>query len=399
MSPCPVNIDFGDVTIAMRSLLTTNRHRRKSIGSILAIWFLNLQDPVIIVWSRKILLNFGFKSIRWLRMGLKLMGLAPPRESIPTSTTGKPASKQQLVNFVRNPVQAKVPNKAMRQILGDDNHQMVPIIRNPEISQDNRDGVFYFPGCGSERLFSQVGMAVIAMLYKTGARTVLPPGYLCCGYPQIAAGEEIKGRQITTQNRVLFHRVANTLNYLDIKTVVVSCGTCHDQLEKYQFEKIFPGSRIMDIHEYLLENGITLDSPTDTRYIYHDPCHTPIKNREPIELVSELMRQPVELTSRCCSESGTLATARPDIAHQLFSLKLESLREADSVVRSGKEHVEVKCLTSCPACQQGLSRYEKLTGMTTDYIVVELAKQNFGEHWLDEITHKVSQGGMEKVLL
>ncbi len=42
---------------------------------------------------------------------------------------------------------------------------------------------------------------------------------------------------------------------------------------------------------------------------------------------------------------------------------------------------------------------EKLTGMTTDYIVVELAKQNFGEHWLDEITHRVSQGGMEKVLL
>ncbi len=33
----------------------------------------------------------------------------------------------------------------------------------------------------------------------------------------------------------LFHRVANTLNYLDIKTVVVSCGTCMDQLLKYEF--------------------------------------------------------------------------------------------------------------------------------------------------------------------
>ena len=65
-----------------------------------------------------------------------------------------------------------------------------------------------------------------------------------------------QGRQkITTDNRVLFHRVANTLNYLDIKTVIVSCGTCMDQLQKYQFEKIFPGCRLLDIHEYLMERA------------------------------------------------------------------------------------------------------------------------------------------------
>ena len=78
------------------------------------------------------------------------------------------------------------------------------------------------------------------MLYELGVQTVLPPGYLCCGYPQMASGQDDKGRQITTENRVLFHRVANTLNYLDIKTVLVSCGTCIDQLLKYEFEKIFP---------------------------------------------------------------------------------------------------------------------------------------------------------------
>jgi Fe-S oxidoreductase len=82
------------------------------------------------------------------------------------------------------------------------------------------------------------------MLYEIGAQCVLPPGYLCCGYPQTAAGDEAKGQQISTDNRVLFHRVANTLNYLDIKTVIVSCGTCMDQLQKYEFSKIFPGCRL-----------------------------------------------------------------------------------------------------------------------------------------------------------
>ena len=88
---------------------------------------------------------------------------------------------------------------------------------------------------------------------------MLPPGYLCCGYPQTAAGDDDKGQQITTDNRVLFHRVANTLNYLDIKTVIVSCGTCMDQLQKYEFDKIFPGCRLLDIHEYLMEKGVKLD--------------------------------------------------------------------------------------------------------------------------------------------
>ena len=72
-------------------------------------------------------------------------------------------------------------------------------------------------------------------------------------------GRADKGEEIITDNRVLFHRVANTLNYLDIKTVVVSCGTCMDQLQKYEFEKIFPGCRLLDIHEYLLEKGVKLE--------------------------------------------------------------------------------------------------------------------------------------------
>ncbi len=399
LTPCPVNIDFGDVTIAMRTLLTKNKQRRKSLGAILAIWFLNLHDPSLINISRKLMLQWGFKSIRTLRMLLKSFGMAPKREEQARASNGKPVIRQQIVNFVRNPVKANVPDKTMRQILAADDPQMVPIIRNPEVPLEDRDSVFYFPGCGSERLFSQVGLATIAMLYESGARTVLPPGYLCCGYPQIAAGHHDKGHQITTQNRVLFHRVANTLNYLDIKTIIVSCGTCLDQLEKYEFERIFPGSRIMDIHEYLVEKGFEINQESSTKYIYHDPCHTPIKNQQPIEVASKLMRQSVELTTRCCSESGTLATSRPDIAHQLFNRKLESMQLARQVVQAGDDKVEVKCLTSCPACQQGLSRYEKLTGMSTDYIVVELARLNYGEKWLDSFLTKMSHGGMEKVLL
>ena len=109
---------------------------------------------------------------------------------------------------------------------------------------------------------------------------------------------------------MLFHRVANTLNYLDIRTVVVSCGTCYDQLQDYEFDKIFPGCRIVDIHEFLLEKGVRLEGVTGTRYMYHDPCHSPMKTHEPLKVVNALMNADangsIEKNDRCCGESGTL---------------------------------------------------------------------------------------------
>ena len=171
--------------------------------------------------------------------------------------------------------------------------------------------MFYFPGCGSERLFSQVGLATQAMLYHVGAQMRAAAGLPLLRLSADLGGRRRRGQQIITDNRVLFHRVANTLNYLDIKTVIVSCGTCMDQLQKYEFGKIFPGCRLLDIHEYLMEKGVALEGVEGVRYMYHDPCHTPMKTYAPLEVVNELMGATVALNDRCCGESGTLATTRP----------------------------------------------------------------------------------------
>jgi Fe-S oxidoreductase len=237
------------------------------------------------------------------------------------------------------------------------------------------------------------------MLYAVGSVTVMPPGYLCCGYPQTSAGDEDKGQTITTQNRVLFHRIANTLNYLDIKTVIVSCGTCMDQLLKYQFEKIFPGCRLLDIHEYLLEKGLKLDGLQGVRYLYHDPCHTPMKTHNPVKVVSQLMGKDVPLSDRCCGEAGTLAVTRPDVATQVRFRKQQEIEEGAATLREDGFKGPVKILTSCPSCFQGLSRYEPDADVEADYIVVEMAKHILGENWLQDYVAKANNGGIERVLL
>jgi FAD/FMN-containing dehydrogenase/Fe-S oxidoreductase len=398
LNPCPVDIDFGDVSIAMRNFLRKQGKKHFNPGTMAAMAFLNAKDPATIKLMRTGMIKFGYAAQRLGHRAAKALGMIGGFKRQPPSTLGKPAIKEQVIHFLNRPMPKGLPNKTSRALLGIEDATMVPVIRDPLKAGEDSDAVFYFPGCGSEKLFSQVGLATQAMLYEVGAVTVLPPGYLCCGYPQTAAGNHDKGQQITTENRVLFHRVANTLNYLDIKTVIVSCGTCMDQLLKYEFDKIFPGCRLLDIHEYLMEKGLKLEGVTGERYMYHEPCHTPMKTYSGIKVANELMGSNVQLNERCCGESGTFAVARPDIATQVKMRKQEEL-EAGVAKLGGALGTPVKILTSCPSCLQGLARYTEDTGVEADYIVVEMAKHLLGENWMADYIAKANQGGTEKVLL
>src|SRR5687768_16439668 len=356
-SPCPVDIDFGDVSIAMRNLLAKLRKRRFNPGTWASLQFLNATDPTKIKLIKAGMIDFGFRAQRFAN---KIWGRTPfvqHQTRHPPETVGKPALKAQVIHFINKPMPGGLPKRTARALLDVEDPAIVPIIRDPARLTEESEAVFYFPGCGSERLFGQVGLATQALLYHVGSQCVLPPGYLCCGYPQTSAGRADQGERITVANRVLFHRVANTLNYLDIKTVVVSCGTCMDQLQKYEFDRIFPGSRLLDIHEYLMEKGMKLDGVQGVRYMYHDPCHSPMKTYAPKQVVNALMNQPVPLNHRCCGESGTLATSRPDISTQVRYRKEGEMRAGAEALRADGFKGEIKVLTACPSCLQGLARY------------------------------------------
>jgi Fe-S oxidoreductase len=401
LNPCPVDIDFGDVSMNMRNLLRKMGKKSFNPGTSASMFFLNATDPATINATRQVMIGWGYKVQRLAHDLLKK--IAKKQTKAPPATVGKPPVREQVIHFVNKKMPGKLPNKTARALLDIEDNKFVPIIRDPKVTTVDSEAVFYFPGCGSERLFSQVGLATQAMLWKVGVQTVLPPGYLCCGYPQRGSGEFDKAEKIITDNRVLFHRMANTLNYLDIKTVVVSCGTCYDQLQGYEFEKIFPGCRIVDIHEYLLEKGVRLEGVTGTRYMYHDPCHSPMKQQDPLKTVNGLIAtadaQKIEKNDRCCGESGTLAVTRPDISTQVrFRKEIEMVRGADKLRADGFSG-DVKILTSCPSCLQGLSRFNEDANTEADYIVVEIARHLLGENWLPDYVARTNDGGIERVLV
>jgi Fe-S oxidoreductase len=95
---------------------------------------------------------------------------------------------------------------------------------------------------------------------------------------------------------------------------------------------------------------------------------------------------------------------RPDISTQVRFRKQEELRRDEAALRAatGQAGGNVKILTSCPSCLQGLSRYQDDLGsglLEADYIVVEMARRILGPGWLEDYVARANAGGIERVLV
>jgi Fe-S oxidoreductase len=148
-----------------------------------------------------------------------------------------------------------------------------------------------------------------------------------------------------------------------------------------------------------------------------------MKLQAPMKTVKALVGDTVLESERCCGESGTLGVTRPDISTQVRFRKEEELQanalelskmvaaagqtpggvKASGVTENGAvPSSNVKILTSCPSCLQGLSRYGNDLNnglLEADYIVVEMANQILGKDWMPEYVAAANNGGIERVLV
>ena len=124
-----------------------------------------------------------------------------------------------------------------------------------------------------------------------------------------------------------------------------------------------------------------------------------MKLQDPLKTVRALVGDSAIKTERCCGESGTLAVTRPDISTQVRFRKEEELAKNTTELRADGFDGDIKMLTSCPSCLQGLSRFEQDTEARADYIVVEMARLILGANWLEDYVKKANAGGIERVLV
>lgn len=364
LAPCPVDIDTGKVSVVEREILAAGKFKRTAVATQLSLEYLA---------SRSKLFNFAFRTAV-LRMGSfaqqsasRILRLVPLPEAVRDTAP---------LALVKNPL-STVPATIMGTHLPACGAKQA-LLFEPEIP--NGRSVFYFPGCGSERMFSDIGLAALYILMKSGVRVVLPPASLCCGFPLHANAKVKVHDRIVLADTILFSQIREMFSYLDFDAVVVSCGTCREALLEMGADHIFQAP-LYDVSRFALENG--LPTPAAGTYLYHQPCHDSLEEKAVAILGksgSKLIPVP-----HCCSEAGTLSLSRPDIGCKMVERKAEALEEA---LRNPEAP---RCvLTNCPSCLQGLGRQASL-GITAQHIAVELAEKTGGPNWKKEAKKLLSK--------
>jgi FAD/FMN-containing dehydrogenase/Fe-S oxidoreductase len=362
LKPCPVDIDTGEVSVLEREILAARGYRRTPLATRLTLWYLE---------SRSAPLNGAFRSLV-LRAGSAAQRLASTLAA-PLQPPDAPASSYAM-RLLRAPMPG-VPPRSLRGLLPTCEPGQALVF---EPSGEAARTVFYFPGCGSERLHSSISLAAIHLLLKTGTRVVLPPPFLCCGFPaHVNAKSDMHGR-IVLRDTILFTQIRDMFGHLDFDACIVTCGTCREGLESMEAGRLF-GDRIVDVAAYALERGLRLpggggDQP------YHAPCHDSLDGRAHTVLAEVGGFGRLRTVPHCCSEAGTLSLSRPDITDNMLHRKREALRLC---LQPGAESSVV--LTNCPSCVQGLGRNRGL-GFEARHVAVALAERASGPGWQEKAT-------------
>ncbi|HEY6106346.1 MAG TPA: FAD-binding and (Fe-S)-binding domain-containing protein, partial [Anaeromyxobacteraceae bacterium] len=364
LKPCPVDIDTGEVSVMEREILAARGFKHIPAATRLALKYLDSRSRGFNKVFRALVVKAGGAL---QRAGAEISAPLQPEDHVPRS---------RLLQVLRSPVPA--PDEVtLRDVLPECGPDQV-LVLEPE-GEASRT-VFYFPGCGSERLHSRVSLAALHVLLRHGTRVILPPPFLCCGFPAHAnARTEQYGRTVL-RDTILFTQIREMFAYLAFDAVVLTCGTCKEGLEGMEVAKIF-GAPLVDVARFALESGLEL--PGTREALYHAPCHDSLEGK-----AAEVMGRAgyrLEAVPHCCSEAGTLALSRPDITDSMLHRKRIALREALADKPAG-----ATILTNCPSCMQGLGRSAGM-GVRPRHVAVELATRLSGESWHEALRAQVAR--------
>ena len=353
---CPVNIDSGVISIKEREILKKRDFKHTPVATRLTLDYLGTRNPVLNPIIRTGLLTAGSTVQRTAVKLAKLISFVPAlKETKPLQLLHAPVSQPGLTTL-----RTHLPRADRNQA----------ILLNP--AGKIVSTVFYFPGCGSERMFSDISKATLFLLLSRGHQVVLPPPYLCCGYPLKVNARTAAAKKVFLENTIIMTQIRDMFHDLDFAGCIVSCGTCMESLSDLGITELFDAD-LFDISEYLFKNGLIIAKPHAC--LYHAPCHDSLKGRA----VAGLAKAGIDARAvpYCCSEAGTMALSRPDISYSMFLRKQNAVEQA----RQGLDTAKPRMLTNCPSCVQGLGRQNQVTAV---HMAVELARLTGGADWMKQ---------------
>ncbi|HEY7725468.1 MAG TPA: DUF3683 domain-containing protein [Anaeromyxobacteraceae bacterium] len=351
--PCPVDIDSGEVSILEREILAARGFKRTPLATRATLSYLESRSPAYNALFRGAVVRLGGALQRGLS---KVVGPAQD----PSAPSPYP------LQLLRSP-SPRAEAATLRDLLPHCRPDQA-LLLEPE--GEAGATAFYFPGCGSERLHASVSMAAVHLLLASGARVVLPPPFLCCGFPARANAAVERHEREALRDTIVFSQIREMLAHLSFDAVAVTCGTCREALQSLDAARVF-GAPLVDVARFVEGRGLRPALAGD--YLYHAPCHDSLDGRAGPLL--ERLGARAEAVPHCCSEAGTLALSRPDITDAMLHRKREATREALASRPRG-----AAVLTNCPSCLSGLSRSAAL-GAEPRHLAVEMARALSGDRW------------------
>ncbi|MEW6260241.1 MAG: DUF3683 domain-containing protein [Thermodesulfobacteriota bacterium] len=359
LAPCPVQIDTGEISVQERRILREVAGIPVHPVTGLVLTYLESRSRSTNRLLRKTLIEWGSGVQRTLHRLIRVLPLPAETASLP----GFDYLKAPLPPATVGTLADGMPLRRFNQM----------VLLEPE--KTFSPAVLYFPGCGSERLNARIGRAAIYVLLQSGYRVLLPPAFLCCGFPAWANARTDMHERIQLRNTIIFSQMGDMFGRGEIAACVVSCGTCREALLRMSVSELLD-CPVEDAACWVLRHGWSIRSSGCV--LYHRPCHDSTVGQA-VPFLEGVIGLRVFSVPNCCSEAGTLATSSPEIAAPLRMRKRRSIERVLLDIEESRRKVPT-LLTNCPACIQGLARIEE-PHVQARHILEEMALLMGGPNW------------------
>jgi len=231
-------------------------------------------------------------------------------------------------------------------------------------------------GCVQDLVYPHVNRDTVDVLLANGCEVITPGAQYCCGSLHAHNGELALARDMAKKNIDDMERAAGSLEELDaIITNAAGCGSHlkhYDDLlandSRYAERARLWSRKIKDIHEWLVEIGITPPQTSDgsqpstlnsqLRITYHEACHLchgqkiTQQPRAILNAIPGLKLVELPESTWCCGSAGIYNITQPEMSGELLRRKL------DNIAKTGAKIVA----TANPGCSVQLEAGARASG-------------------------------------
>jgi glycolate oxidase iron-sulfur subunit len=231
--------------------------------------------------------------------------------------------------------------------------------------------VAFFVGCLIDKIFPQVGDAVLEVLEHHGVGVYLPASQGCCGIPALSSGDTQTFQELVRLNLQLLDDPSTPYNYL-----VTACATCSSTIKKLwplmmqdadpeeQARVVSLADRTLDISQFLVDKVGVTPKPVGVEdgkvaVTYHDPCHlkkslgVAAQPRALLQASPRYFLKEMPESDWCCGCGGSF-----NLQHYETSAAIGA-RKRDNIAKSHSRVVA----TGCPACMLQITDMLSQAGM------------------------------------